>query len=1366
MALLVDQVLTTHSLPLTRPGDDIAVPQALQRSDGSSVYTVAGADLYTSRTILDAEARIVAAAGLRDGMRVPAAAVDVAMLASANGGLPLNAGQATLVREMATSGARLQLAIAPAGAGKTTAMRALAHAWTQAGGDVIGLAPSAAAASVLGENLDAATDTMAKLTWHLDHPDREPLPEWAGRIGAGTLVVVDEAGMADTPTLDKVVQFALSRGASLRLIGDDQQLAAIGAGGVLRDIQASHGSLHLSELMRFTDPAEGAASLALREGLPEALGFYLDRDRVHVGDLATMTDDVFAAWATDRENGQDAIMLAPTRDLAGELNVRARTHRLLSDPSVTPATQTVTLSDGAAASVGDTVITRRNDRTLRMTATDWVKNGDRWTVTALERDGEVTVQHARNGHHVRLPHAYVAKWVELGYASTIHTAQGLTADASHTILTGGESRQLAYTAATRGRASNHLYLEVVGDGDEHNLVKPETVHPLTATDLLERILGRDDSTRSATTMRRDADDPAGQLTAAVARYSDSLHVAAETRLGPEHVARLDAGADQVVPDITRAPAWPTLRAHLILRSAHGLDPLQQLHQAATAREVDTAADVAGVLDWRLDDTGLRSAGTGPLPWLPGIPEDLSDDPQWGPYLSARAARVRDLREQVATKAAEDTELPSWARQGQGRPEDSLLAEVAVWRAATGVDAADRRPTGPTHMSKAGYRYQDDLNTRLLAGRTPAMAEWGPTLENLLVHPRKDPFTPLLAEHLAALTRARIDAPALLHRALAEGPLPDDHNAAALWWRIAGHLAPAVAAQAGTDRHVTAPWTSRLDRIVGHERAEQLRTSTWWPTLVTVVDHAIARGAHPDTLLADIPDPDADLDPCQALVWHISIQNDPPPALDTTPDPNDVDAGADEPNPFWEDTPDHPGNLPSAGEWDTLRPVDTDPPEAPDTVVDTHPDTTDNLAGLDEAADNAALTLAAQLRRHADVLQPEGRELDALLARAYDDDTAPVSPARIMELNEAAMDFFNARYPGSWPQSYLTDRARTDLTGDPHRHPGYAPNGWTSLVTHLRRQGATDLELTESGLATLARNGRLIDRLCDRLVLPITATGRDGRLQVLGFVGRRRDEADGPKYLNTPDTPAFHKGAQLYTDSPNLLAAGATPVLVEGPLDAVAVTLAGQGHYVGVAPLGTALTQEQARQLATIAHQHQVRPIVATDNDPAGRAAAQRDYWLLAQHNIDPATIAIRPGSDPADLLHLHGPDQLRDTLAHAKPLADTLLDEGLTHLQGITAARQAVVVLAAGNPDRWEAGIERIADATGIPTAVVRRDLGAAVTRWDHDPHATATTQLDEVNVARSRLARGAPTVDRSHDKADQPTPAPQRPSVALGPAR
>ena len=175
-------------------------------------------------------------------------------------------------------------------------------------------------------------------------------------------MIIDEAGMADTLTLDRVVQYVTALGGSVRLIGDDQQLGAIGAGGVLRDIKHAHGALQLTELHRFTHPAEAAASLALRDGDPAALDFYLNHGRVHVGDLATTTQDAFAAWAADRAAGVDAIMLAPTRELVAELNHRARTHRL----GGTPAGREVQLADGNLASVGDVIITRSNDRRLRL----------------------------------------------------------------------------------------------------------------------------------------------------------------------------------------------------------------------------------------------------------------------------------------------------------------------------------------------------------------------------------------------------------------------------------------------------------------------------------------------------------------------------------------------------------------------------------------------------------------------------------------------------------------------------------------------------------------------------------------------------------------------------------------------------------------------------------------------------------------------------------------------------------------------------------------------------------------------------------------------------------------------------------------
>jgi hypothetical protein len=279
---------------------------------------------------------------------------------------------------------------------------------------------------------------------------------------------------------------------------DTPQLAAIGAGGVLRDITQTHGALHLAQLHRFTDPAEAAASLGLRDGKPTALNFYLDHDRVHAGDMAAMTADAFTAWVSDRAAGLDAIMLAPSRQLVTELNRRARAHRL--DHS--PAGSEVALADGNQVSVGDVIITRSNDRRLRLSATDWVKNG---------RRGDLTVRHNRSHLTVRLPLDYVRTSTGLGYATTIHAAQGVSADTMHGLLTGQESRQQLYTMLTRGRHANHLYLQVVGDGDPHSLIRPDTISPRTPTMILQQIVARDDSPASATTVLRKLNNPAARL---------------------------------------------------------------------------------------------------------------------------------------------------------------------------------------------------------------------------------------------------------------------------------------------------------------------------------------------------------------------------------------------------------------------------------------------------------------------------------------------------------------------------------------------------------------------------------------------------------------------------------------------------------------------------------------------------------------------------------------------------------------------------------------------------------------------------------------------------------------------------------------
>jgi conjugative relaxase-like TrwC/TraI family protein len=698
--LLIDEVLDRRSVALAAPADNVEEPEPLRRVDGSSVYTVAGADRYTSQQILDAEARLLAAAGRRDGASVEPTAVDLALLEMAANGTALDTGQAALVRQMCTSGTRLQLAIAPAGTGKTTAMRALTLAWTQDGGQVLGLAPSAAAAAVLADQTGIHADTLAKLTWSLDHGE---LPDWAAAVGPSTLLIIDEAGMADTVSLDSAVQFAIVRGANVRLVGDDQQLAAIGAGGFLRDIKNQHGALNLTELHRFTDPAEAAASLALREGDPRSLHFYLDHGRVHVGDVAITTEDAFNAWVSDRAAGLDTIMIAPTRHLVAELNRRARTHRL--DHS--PATSEVPLADGNRASVGDVIITRANDRRLRLSATDWVKNGDRWTITHIGKKGDLSVRHNRSHRTVRLPADYVGDSTGLGYATTIHAAQGVSADTMHGLLTGQESRQQLYTMLSRGRAANHLYLQVVGDGDPHTFIQPETVAPRTPTELLRQILARDDAPTSASTLLRQLSDPAARLFDAIQRYTDGLKVAAEQLVGPQIVHTLDGQADQIVPNLTSEPSWPTLRAHLLALAAETDEhPLLRLQTAAAGRDLQTAGDMAAVLDWRLP--APASIDPGPLPWLPGIPSTFHDHHVWGEYLAKRSQLVIGLADQVRGCASHSREQPVWAPPGS-QPSVALISEIEVWRVAVAVDPQDRRPTGAGQLQLASALWQQNLD---------------------------------------------------------------------------------------------------------------------------------------------------------------------------------------------------------------------------------------------------------------------------------------------------------------------------------------------------------------------------------------------------------------------------------------------------------------------------------------------------------------------------------------------------------------------------------------------------------------------------------------------------------------------------------
>jgi DNA primase catalytic core len=347
----------------------------------------------------------------------------------------------------------------------------------------------------------------------------------------------------------------------------------------------------------------------------------------------------------------------------------------------------------------------------------------------------------------------------------------------------------------------------------------------------------------------------------------------------------------------------------------------------------------------------------------------------------------------------------------------------------------------------------------------------------------------------------------------------------------------------------------------------------------------------------------------------------------------------------------------------------------------------------------------------------------------------ISRDQMIKINQMALSYFRSQFPSSWGQTYLPDRLGQDLTDDVRFRPGQAPAGWTGLINHLRSRGVTDEEMTAAGVATVASTGRLIDRFRDRVIFPIIHNG-----DILGFVGRRHPgladtDRGGPKYLNTAETPLFHKGAQLFGANEVDVAAGGVPVLVEGPMDAIAVTLAGGGRYVGVAPLGTSLTDEQAGQLARLGR----NPIVATDADIAGRVAAERDFWILTAYRLDPRYALLPEGSDPADLLALNGPEALTAVLDRARPLGERLIEERLTSLPPERARLEAARVVAACPPECWDEGSNTISSRLNLPLPAVRRTLLAQVKEWNLDPRLAATKRLQSVNDVKKRLAEAAP---------------------------
>ncbi len=363
----------------------------------------------------------------------------------------LSAGQAEACRAVA-GGAPLELIVGPAGSGKTTALTPAVHHLQHRGQTVFGVAPTAAAAQVLATEATMAADTLDKLLYEHSRPGQPPQMPYD--LPRGSTVIVDEAGTVSTPKLAALTRLADDKAWRVVMVGDPRQFSAVGRGGMFAHLIDTHGGIELDHIHRFTHQWEADATRRLRTGDVSVLAQYERHGRLHDGTPDAMETAIVDAWSQARLRGESVALMANTNHTVNRLNQHAQQRRIDTgelDPNG-PALEVA----GERLLVGDQVVTRRNQRTLRTDRGVMVKNRDHWTIEAIHPDGAVTI--TGKAGRVRLPPDYAAEELELGYAQTSHATQGRTVGTGLLLVDGPIDSRGLYTPLTRGRRANHAYV--------------------------------------------------------------------------------------------------------------------------------------------------------------------------------------------------------------------------------------------------------------------------------------------------------------------------------------------------------------------------------------------------------------------------------------------------------------------------------------------------------------------------------------------------------------------------------------------------------------------------------------------------------------------------------------------------------------------------------------------------------------------------------------------------------------------------------------------------------------------------------------------------------------------------------------------
>jgi conjugative relaxase-like TrwC/TraI family protein len=357
----------------------------------------------------------------------------------------LSPEQQAMLRAVATSPDRIVCVVGIAGSGKTTATRAVAEAFQAAGVPVIGGAPSGVAAEKLQDETGIGSTTLHRLL-------RRELPERC-------LLVVDEAGMAETRILGPLLERVEQADGKAVLIGDPHQLPAVGAGGLFAGIVERHGAIELAENRRQHNPDERRALEAVRNGLGrDYLAFAQGTGRLVASEtpLATRARLLADWWAAARDDLPGSVMIALRRRDVADLNALARA-TMETDGRL--GAERLQLSAGEFAP-GDRIVCLLNSDALG------VRNGTLGTVDTVDPARRTLTLRTDRGDRAELGRAYLdLGHVRHGYALTGHSAQGVTVERAFVLGTGGQRLQeWGYVALSRAREQTRLY--VTGEPSE------------------------------------------------------------------------------------------------------------------------------------------------------------------------------------------------------------------------------------------------------------------------------------------------------------------------------------------------------------------------------------------------------------------------------------------------------------------------------------------------------------------------------------------------------------------------------------------------------------------------------------------------------------------------------------------------------------------------------------------------------------------------------------------------------------------------------------------------------------------------------------------------------------------------------------